>query len=108
MLSRGNSAFTIIINVSKSVQDVKLIHHQKEYIMGTTVEQLVSEAMTLPGESRARLADLLVESLEAEDIDQIAEAWISAAKRRRDDVRAGRIESISGEEALQQVRDSIR
>ena len=33
--------------------------------MSTTVEQLAEQAMNLPGESRARLADLLVESLDA-------------------------------------------
>ena len=36
--------------------------------MATTVEQLAEQAMTLPSESRARLADLLVESLEGDDL----------------------------------------
>jgi len=76
--------------------------------MGTTVEQLATQAMTLPSESRARLADLLVESLDVDDLGPIEQAWIAAAQRRRDDVRAGRIEAVPGEEALQEVRDSIR
>ena len=76
--------------------------------MGTTVEQLVTQAMALPSESRARLADLLVESLEGADIGSIEQAWIAEAKRRRDDVRAGRAETVPGEEALRDVRDSIR
>ncbi len=76
--------------------------------MGTTVEQLVTQAMKLPSESRARLADLLVESLDADDLGSIEQAWIVEAKRRRDDVRAGRVETVPGEEALRDVRDSIR
>jgi putative addiction module component (TIGR02574 family) len=76
--------------------------------MGTTVEQLVTQAMTLPSESRARLADLLVESLDGDDIGPIEQVWIAEAKRRRDDVRAGRVETVPGEEALRNVRDSIR
>lgn len=76
--------------------------------MGATVEQLVTEAMTLPSESRARLADLLVESLDAADIGPIEQAWLVEAKRRRDDVRAGRVEAVPGEEALRNVRDSVR
>jgi putative addiction module component (TIGR02574 family) len=76
--------------------------------MGTTVEQLVTQAMTLPSESRARLADLLVESLDADDIGPIEQVWIAEAKRRRDDVRAGRVETVPGEGALRNVRDSIR
>jgi len=39
--------------------------------MATTVEKLVEEAVTLPGESRARLVDLLVESLDGEELSRI-------------------------------------
>ena len=76
--------------------------------MATTVEQLVEQAMTLPSESRARLADLLVESLEGDDLGRIDRLWITEAKRRRDEVRAGKVETVPGEEALRQVRDSVR
>ena len=57
--------------------------------MGTTVEQLAKQVMTLPTESRARLADLLVESLDAEELGRIDQWWIAEAKRRRDEVRGG-------------------
>jgi len=76
--------------------------------MATTVEQLAEQAMTLPSESRARLADLLVESLEGADLGRIEQLWITEAKRRRDEVRGGKVEAIPGEESLRQVRDSIR
>ena len=75
--------------------------------MDTTVEQLASQAMTLPGEMRARLAELLVESLDADDFGAIEKAWIREAKRRRDEVRTGKVEPISGDEALRDVRNSI-
>ena len=76
--------------------------------MLTTVEQLAQEAMKLPGESRARLADLLVESLESGDLTDIDRLWLSEAKRRRDEVRARTIKTIPGDEALRSVRDSLR
>ena len=76
--------------------------------MSTTVEQLAEEAMSLPGESRARLADLLVESLDAETLTQIDRLWLSEAKRRRDEVRSGDVKTIPGDEALRSVRDSLR
>jgi hypothetical protein len=76
--------------------------------MASTLEQLVEQAMTLPSESRARLADLLVESLEGADLGRIEQLWITEAKRRRDEVRAGTVDTVDGEEALRQVRDSIR
>lgn len=76
--------------------------------MATTVEQLAEQAMTLSTESRARLADLLVASLEEADLGQIEQLWLTEAKRRRDEVRDGKAQTIPGEEGLRQVRDSIR
>jgi len=76
--------------------------------MSTKVEQLAEQAMNLPGESRARLADLLVESLDADTLTEIDQLWLSEAKRRRDEVRAGKVQTIPGDQALQRVRDSLR
>ena len=76
--------------------------------MSTTVEQLAEQAMSLPGESRARLADILVESLDKEALTEIDRLWLSEAKRRRDEVRSGKVKTIPGDEALRSVRDSLR
>ena len=76
--------------------------------MATTLEELVEQAMKLSVESRARLADLLVESLEGAELGRIEQMWITEAKRRRDEVRDGKVETISGEEGLRQVRESLR
>lgn len=76
--------------------------------MEPTVEKLAEQAMLLPSEARARLADLLVESLDGADLGQVEDRWITEAKRRRDEVRAGRSQTIPGEQALQEVRDLLR
>jgi len=76
--------------------------------MATNVKKLAKQAMSLPTESRAQLADLLVESLDAEELGPIDRLWVAEAKRRRDEVRSGRVESIPGDEALQRVRDVVR
>lgn len=76
--------------------------------MGTTVDQLVEQAMTLASEFRARLADTLVESLEGADLGRIEQLWITQAKRRRDEVRDGRVETITWEEGLFQGSDSSK
>ncbi len=76
--------------------------------MATTVEQLAKQAMNLPAESRARLADLIVESLDADELGPIDRLWVAEAKRRRDEVRSGGVETIPGDEALQKVRDVVR
>ena len=76
--------------------------------MATTWEQLAEEAMNLPSESRAKLADRLVESLDVAEPGPIDQLWVAEAKRRRDEVRSGRVQTIDGEEALRKVRDSLR
>ena len=75
--------------------------------MATTIEKLAPEALMLPTESRARLADMLVESLDAADLTHLDQLSIAELKRRRDEVRTGATETVSGEEALRSVRDSL-
>ena len=76
--------------------------------MVTTIEHLAEQAMALSSESRAQLADLLVESLDSQALGKIDQLWISEAKRRRDEVRSGQIKTIPGQTALQKVRDALR
>jgi hypothetical protein len=76
--------------------------------MVTTIEQLAEQAMALSSESRAQLADLLVESLDTQVLGPIDQLWVSEAKRRRDEVRSGQVKAIPGQTALQKVRDALR
>ncbi len=76
--------------------------------MAANWEQLAEQAMALPSESRARLADRLVESLDVAELGAIDNLWVAEAIRRRDEVRSGSVETIDGEEALRKVRDSLR
>jgi hypothetical protein len=71
--------------------------------MGTNIDDLTKQALALPGETRAHLADILVESLEAADLGHIERLWLSEAKRRRDEVRSGISETIQGDDAMRQV-----
>jgi Putative addiction module component len=69
-----------------------------------SIEQLTEEVLSLPSVSRALLADKLVESLEFDTDLAIQAVWVTEAKSRRDEVRDGSVQTISGEEALAQVR----
>jgi hypothetical protein len=64
--------------------------------------------MELPSQSRAELADRLVQSLDAEDLGNIEALWVSEARRRRDEVRGGKVETIPGDSATRKVRESLR
>ena len=76
--------------------------------MATTVERLAAQALKLPSASRARLADLLVESLDAGELGRIDRLWTAEAKRRRDEVRTGRVKTIPGDQARRKVRNAVR
>ena len=76
--------------------------------MSTTIEQLAEQAMNLPAESRAKLADLLVESLDADELSRIEQLWVTEAKRRRDEVRSDKVKPIPGAEGLRKVRDTLK
>ena len=75
--------------------------------MATNIERVAEQAMKLPAESRAELADRLVESLDSEVIGRIDRLWLDEAKRRRDEVRSGRVKTISGEDARRRVRRAV-
>ena len=72
--------------------------------MALTLEQLAEEAMKLPTESRAVLADQIVESLDLPEPDAIQRLWTAEALRRRDEVRSGQVKPIPGEEVITEVR----
>jgi hypothetical protein len=69
-----------------------------------SLEQLTEEILALPSASRAFLAEKLIESLEFDPDPETQSAWIVEARKRRDEVRAGMVQPIPGEEALAQVR----
>jgi hypothetical protein len=68
--------------------------------MNMTVEEIATEALGLPSEARALLADRLVESLDPAEGGCVRQLWAVEALRRRDDVRSGRVKTIPGDEAL--------
>jgi hypothetical protein len=76
--------------------------------MPVTPEELAQKAMELTTEGRAELADLLVESLGAAQFGKIDLAWFAEAKRRRNEVRSGKVSTIPASEATGQVRDALK
>jgi hypothetical protein len=72
--------------------------------MATSVEELATKAMALPGEARALLAERLVESLNDESVSEI---WLTETKKRRNEVRSGQTQPVPGVEVMEEVRKLI-
>jgi hypothetical protein len=75
--------------------------------MPMSVEELYAEAQILPSESKVILAEKLVESIEGTIDPQVTKSHLDEVKRRRDEIRFGKVIPINGEEGLAQVRDMI-
>jgi len=65
------------------------------------------QAMKLPTESRAVLADQIVESLDLAEPDVIQRLWAAEAVRRRNEVRSGQVKPLPGEEVIAEVRRMV-
>ncbi|UZR27250.1 addiction module protein [Methylococcus mesophilus] len=72
--------------------------------MTLTLEQLAEEALDLPSEGRALLADRLVESLDPAKDGYVRRLWTAEVRRRLDEVRADRVRTITGDEALERAQ----
>lgn len=75
--------------------------------MHITVEQIAEEALSLPSEARALLADRLVESLDPAEDGYVRQLWMKEARCRIDEVRSGSVVTVPGDEAFIQVRTAI-
>src|SRR5882724_12919062 len=77
-------------------------------IMATDLEKIKTELMALPPESRAMLAQSLIESLDNE-FDPAADAlWLEEIRRRDLEIRNGTAKTKPAEQVLQEARDRLR
>ena len=74
--------------------------------MDVTLEQLEAAALSLSPEERARLAERLLASLE--DDPEITAAWVAEARRRNEEIEAGRVVPIPAEEVFAKARAKLR
>lgn len=72
--------------------------------MPMRVEDIADEALALPSEARALLADRLVESLDPAEDGMIHELWKAESTRRLQELRSGSVAGIPGEEAFAALR----
>lgn len=67
-------------------------------------ELLTSEALALPAADRARLAELLLSSLDDLPEQDVERLWITEAQRRAAEIDRGEVRPVSAEDLRQRVR----
>ena len=65
-------------------------------------KQLIDEAVSLPVEERALVADSLLRSLNQPEFG-IDKKWAKEAKRRLAELRSGCVQAVPGEEVFEKV-----
>lgn len=66
-------------------------------------EDLIEEALSLPVEERARVADLILQSMNPLD-PSVEEKWVVIARERLDEIRSGKVKTIPGKEVFEEIR----
>ncbi len=75
--------------------------------MSKDVAELLSEALRLPTEARAVLAESLLESLDSELDPGAEEAWRQEIQQRLHDIDSGAVELISWPDAQRRLQSRL-
>ena len=72
------------------------------------LKQIEDEALHLPADERAELAQKLLLSLDAPSESETAEDWLVEAKRRARELEEGTVQPIPAEEVRRKARALLR
>jgi putative addiction module component (TIGR02574 family) len=72
------------------------------------VKNILDQALALPPNSRAYIAEVLLESLDFEQDFPVSEAWRTEIQERCSEIDHGEVELIPGDEALASLPEPPR
>jgi putative addiction module component (TIGR02574 family) len=72
--------------------------------MKSDLEKITETALKLSDEARARLAEVLMESLGYEEDFPVSDEWMKEIHRRCLEIDTGEVKLIAGESALEQLQ----
>ncbi|MCP4217030.1 MAG: addiction module protein [bacterium] len=75
--------------------------------MTASTKKVVSDAMSLPADARALLADKLLHSLDSPEREEIDRLWAEEAERRVQQIESGEVTPIPGEDVFKEIRETI-
>ncbi|MEW6363553.1 MAG: addiction module protein [Acidobacteriota bacterium] len=76
--------------------------------MASRMQEIEEEALQLPADQRASLAERLISSLDQEEDPEAERLWIEEAERRYRDYSAGKVVARLAESVLRDVRGRLR
>jgi len=76
--------------------------------MITDFKKIQHSALELDEKHRAELAKSLINSLEEHIDEDIEQAWIDEVKRRKAEIKSGKVTPISGQEVHKVARELLK
>ena len=73
--------------------------------MAATFKQLTHEALELPVQERAKLAQVLISSIDEVTAEDMSSAWDAELKKRVREIREGRVKGIPAEEVFAKLEE---
>lgn len=74
----------------------------------TKFEKITSQILSLPAERRAELAEILIQSLDEKEDNDIKSAWLLEIHRRDQEIRSGKAVCKPADQVLREAREQLR
>ena len=72
--------------------------------LSTNIDDIYNEALRLSDESKAQLAEKLIEYLATHIDPDLERVHLDTVKRRKEEMKTGQVEPVNGKEGLTQAR----
>lgn len=76
--------------------------------MITDYKKIQHSALELDEKHRAELAKKLIDSLDQQIDEDVEEAWLDELKRRKAEIKSGKVTPISGQEVHKAARELLK
>ena len=76
--------------------------------MRTDYKEIQHSALELDENHRAKLAKKLIASLDQQVDEDIEQAWLDEVKRRKAEIKSGKVTPISGKEVHKAARELLK
>jgi len=74
----------------------------------TQFKKITSETLSLPTEERAELAEILIQSLDEKEDEDIRSAWLQEIRKRDREIRSGKAVLKPVDQVLREAREQLR
>ena len=74
----------------------------------TQFEKITSETLSLPTVERAELAEILIQSLDEKEDEDIRTAWLQEIRQRDREIRSGEAVLKPADQVLRKAREQLR